>query len=131
MLNRWVTVLSGVGFLGMVPAPALAEWVLVGENPQGDRYFVSEESVTELSEGVVIFDTLVELANPAEDGTAATIDRFVANCQTDSVANVSWMALDANQRPITSQSLPRLETNNAPSGSLIAAEIEFACTSGN
>lgn len=117
---------SVVALMGL-PAPAWAEWSLVGQSPNGDRYHVFEESITQVAAGIVVFDTLVGFAQPRNDGSVASIDRFVADCRTGSVTNVSWTSFDADQQIVDFQALPRLEANIAPNGTLMASEIAFAC----
>ncbi|MBE9181019.1 hypothetical protein IQ268_20885 [Oculatella sp. LEGE 06141] len=128
MSIKLVALLACISALAVAPCPAFAELLLVGENAEGDRFHVDSETVTELTEDVVVFDTIVNHRQPQANGTTVTVDRFVADCRTNSVANVSWLSLDANQRPVVSQALPPLEANVAPAGSLMMAEIELACT---
>lgn len=128
MSSKTVALLMSVGVLAVAPAPALAEWVLVGENANGDRYHVFNQTVTEISAGVVVFDTLIDRAQPEPDGSAVTIDRFVADCRTGSVTNVSWVTLDSNRRIVDSQLLPQLEVFPAQQGTLMQTEVEFACS---
>lgn len=122
-----IALIAGTSAL-LEASPALAKWVAIGEDPKGDRYHISEESITELSQDIVIFDTLVQHAQPQANGAVATIDRFVADCGTGAVSNVAWTTFDGNQQILDAQALPRLETTNAPSGSVMAVELEFACT---
>lgn len=118
--------LGGSVLLGL-PTPALADWVLVGQNSNGDQFHVREDTVTLLANSIVVFDTRINYAQPQENGTVATIDRFVADCRTNRVTNVSWAMLNANSEIIQSSVLPALQANVALRGTLMEAEIGRAC----
>lgn len=113
------------------PAPAWAGWVLVGESAAGDRYHILEETVTELSDDTIVFDTLVRYATPLPNGASTVIDRFTANCRTRQVVNVSWAAFNQDQETIQAEALPNLEANVAPRNSVMTAELERACAEVN
>ncbi len=113
--------------LGFASAPARADWVRVGENQAGDRYHVEIDQVTEIGDGVVVFDTLISFAEAEPSGAVVLIDRFVADCRTHTVTNVSWASYGPDQALVEADSLPLVETQAAPDGTLMAAEIDLAC----